>query len=406
MATSVLMPFPFFNDDDGTPIDGGYIYIGEYQLDPESNPKAAFWDAALTIPAAQPLRTRFGFIYRDGTPARVYVDGNYSIRTKDRNLVTVFTDLEPPTGNVILGTMALLDTGTGSTQFRTNAQNDARYILKTGFGPTFSGLTVSGNSALNGDVKSTPVGKRTIEFLPSFATGRVLSVFPGGTGLTNLGFSSVNNTGVITGQATTQSGDPMTIRRRTEIVPAVAAVNAVGGFNALGATGEGVLLARPVLGGGFDFKMRVGPGPGPTVSTCRARFGLSNFTSVTQPITDVEPSSILNAMFFGWDSTDTNCQIIYRGAGAATKIDLGASFAVPTTARSKLYDIRFFNSFDTNGVVEYEVTDIFTGATASGNFSHPSAVSTYFNPSAYVTAGGVSVAPGIVFCGMTLEYNE
>lgn len=293
-----------------------------------------------------------------------------------------------------------------------NAQADELNALAlAASGPgTFTNIVVSGNSALNGDVKSTPVGKQTMEFLPSFATGRIaVAYLTGGSSIGILGFSGGTFGSTVSTPPITLTADPMTKRRRCESVAPSAASNAVGGcywfLNQTG-SGEGVLLSSVALGGGFDFKMRAGPGPGPAVPTCRGRFGLSNYTSPIGPTSDVEPSSILNAMFFGWDSADTNCQIIYRGAGAATKIDLGASFPVPTTARSKLYDIRFFNPRNTNGTVYYEVTDIFTGDTASGSFTHPSAAGTYFNPSAYLTAGGTSVAPGIVFCGLTLEFNE
>lgn len=83
-ALSIQVPFPVFQDRDGQPLDNGYVWIGTANLNPQTNPVATFYDAALTIPAAQPLRTLNGYISRAGTPAQVYVDGvNFSILVQD-----------------------------------------------------------------------------------------------------------------------------------------------------------------------------------------------------------------------------------------------------------------------------------------------------------------------------------
>lgn len=88
---SLTSPYPFFADVDGDPLDGGYIYIGEVSQDPETAPVAVYWDEAGTIPAAQPLRTLAGHIARNGSPARVYVEGDdFSMTCKRANGVTIF----------------------------------------------------------------------------------------------------------------------------------------------------------------------------------------------------------------------------------------------------------------------------------------------------------------------------
>lgn len=70
---------------DGTALEGGRIYIGQPDADPEANPIPVFWDAAKTIPAAQPLLTSGGVIVRDGAPADLYANTSaYSIRVRDR----------------------------------------------------------------------------------------------------------------------------------------------------------------------------------------------------------------------------------------------------------------------------------------------------------------------------------
>jgi hypothetical protein len=64
-------------------LENGYIWIGTANLDPQGNPISVYWDAALTIPAGQPIRTLNGYPSRSGTPARIYVNSDYSIRVQD-----------------------------------------------------------------------------------------------------------------------------------------------------------------------------------------------------------------------------------------------------------------------------------------------------------------------------------
>jgi hypothetical protein len=83
-ALSIQVPFPVFQGRDGQPLENGYVWIGEPNLNPQTNPVVAYFDAALTIPAAQPLRTLNGYVSRAGTPAQIYVDGvNFSILVQD-----------------------------------------------------------------------------------------------------------------------------------------------------------------------------------------------------------------------------------------------------------------------------------------------------------------------------------
>ena len=93
-AISVTPPYPTLSGADGTPIEAGYIYIGEYGLNPETNPVTVYWDSALSIPAEQPVRTIGGYFSRSGTPGKLYVSSEtYSIIAKDKNSVVVWSDL-------------------------------------------------------------------------------------------------------------------------------------------------------------------------------------------------------------------------------------------------------------------------------------------------------------------------
>ena len=83
-ALSIQVPFPVFQDRDGQPLDNGYVWIGTANLYPITNPVVAYFDEALTIIAAQPLRTINGYISNAGTPAQVFIDGvNFSILVQD-----------------------------------------------------------------------------------------------------------------------------------------------------------------------------------------------------------------------------------------------------------------------------------------------------------------------------------
>ena len=72
MALQINQPFPMFFDLDGSPLDNGYIYIGTANANPETSPVTVYWDAGLTLPATQPLRTINGHISRSGTPSVVF----------------------------------------------------------------------------------------------------------------------------------------------------------------------------------------------------------------------------------------------------------------------------------------------------------------------------------------------
>lgn len=88
---SIQPPFPLITDIDGQPLEDGYIWIGTANLPPIGNPIAVYWDAALTIPAALPVRTRGGYPVNAGTPARLYVGSDYSILVQNKNGSTLYS---------------------------------------------------------------------------------------------------------------------------------------------------------------------------------------------------------------------------------------------------------------------------------------------------------------------------
>lgn len=93
-ANSISSPFPIYTDIDGNPLEDGYIYLGTAGLNAETNPIQAYWDAALAVPAVQPIRTSGGYPVRTGSPARIFVDANdCSITVRNKNASLIFSSL-------------------------------------------------------------------------------------------------------------------------------------------------------------------------------------------------------------------------------------------------------------------------------------------------------------------------
>jgi hypothetical protein len=125
-ALEVTPPFPVFSDIDGQPLENGYIWIGTVNLNPQTNPINVYWDAALTISATQPIRTLGGYPSNSGTPARIYVNADYSIRVMNRNGSTIYSSLND---NAFSGSAASNATGDGTqTIFPVSSVPSAIYI--------------------------------------------------------------------------------------------------------------------------------------------------------------------------------------------------------------------------------------------------------------------------------------
>jgi hypothetical protein len=133
-ALSIQPTYPIFTDIDGQPLEDGYIWIGTANLDPQVNPINVFWDAALTIPAGQPIRTLAGYPANSGTPARLYVNSDYSIRVMNKNGSAVYSapSATERYNNVVLSSMNASEViydpaGTGAQE--TNAQQKMRQTI-------------------------------------------------------------------------------------------------------------------------------------------------------------------------------------------------------------------------------------------------------------------------------------
>jgi hypothetical protein len=157
-ALSINPPYPAFAGADGQPLENGYIWIGTVNLNPQVNPISVYWDSALTIPAAQPIRTLNGYPSYQGTPSRFYAASDYSIQVLDSKGSVVYTSLN---GNFASGSVATNATGNGvQTIFAVTSTPFAIYI--NGVYQNQNTYTVTGG---NVTFSQAPPFTSVIEFL-------------------------------------------------------------------------------------------------------------------------------------------------------------------------------------------------------------------------------------------------
>lgn len=89
-ALATISPLNQYFDATGAPLDGGELFFGIANGNPVTAPKVVYWDAAATQPASQPIQLLNGTPARNGTPAQVFVDGDYSLLVQDRTGSQVF----------------------------------------------------------------------------------------------------------------------------------------------------------------------------------------------------------------------------------------------------------------------------------------------------------------------------
>lgn len=165
-STGILQPYPVLFDKSGQPLDAGYVYVGQYGLNPETSPINIYWDEDLTQPAPQPIRTINGYYSRNGTPAKIFISGaSCSISVRDKSQSIVFNDLFSG-GQVVAGGLSasLVIDSSGQTQqtmnnsfvFKVDSLNELKNLV-----PTVANRRVSirnyGNYQLYWDATSTEV---------------------------------------------------------------------------------------------------------------------------------------------------------------------------------------------------------------------------------------------------------
>jgi|688.fasta_scaffold202782_2 hypothetical protein len=258
MSNAVANPFPVFYDRSGEPLENGYIYIGTAGLNPETNPITVYWNAALTEPASQPIRTLAGYPSRSGSPSLLAVSqSSYSIIVKDKtgalvysniNYVPIqqtafpesgFTIAKPATGSTLAGNIifdasantiqiyetggagrgVIIDIGNAGSKSTLTTNNTAQTLTnKTLTAPVISTISNTGTLTLP-TATDTLVGRATTDTLtnktltsptintPTIAGGTVKSRIPTSSETTGtLTVASANATVQCSGGITLDDG--------------------------------------------------------------------------------------------------------------------------------------------------------------------------------------------------------
>lgn len=119
-------------------------------------------------------------------------------------------------------------------------------------------------------------------------------------------------------------------------------------------------------------------------ATGRLACGL--FTGVGAIALAGDPSAFLNCLFFGEDAGDANLQFMCNdAAGVCTKVDCGANFAKANANR--MYRASIFCGPNAASV-DWSITDLTTGAVASGNAAANIPGNTVFLGPQFACGGG------------------
>ena len=192
---------------------------------------------------------------------------------------------------------------------------------------------------------------------------------------------------------------------RLDLLVTAATATAIAGWRPNGAASRFLRVGRDANApGGFLVRQMWGPATGVSNATHRGFCGLADWSAAP---TDVEPSARLNIIGMGWDAADANIQIMHNsGSGAATKIDLGADFPVPTADRNEVYEIQLYSPNEltqsvTYRVIRYNTTDKTIAAEATGTITtNLPAVSQLLGCVGAMSVGGTSSVVGVALMGI------
>lgn len=139
--------------------------------------------------------------------------------------------------------------------------------------------------------------------------------------------------------------------------------------------------------GGFYFVARFGLSSATALQ--RLFCGLMSATGATS--TSSAPSALTNMVGCGWDSADTNMQIMSNdGSGTATKVDLGSDF--PANNQEAIYELTLFCPANSDHI-NYRVKRLDTGSETSGTITTDIPVNgTFLTWHLYANNGGTAAA--------------
>ena len=258
------------------------------------------------------------------------------------------------------------------------------------------------SKAVGGRQMFAQIGKSGVDysFQPFIARNRILLHQANGaaTTITSWGAAAPSATGTATARnsATTNA---FTWMRRVGYVSAATAGSTAGLRSTVlqFGTGNGARL------GGFHFVIRFGISDAAIVAGARTMVGL---TATTTAFTNAEPSTFLNLIGMGHDSTDTNFQIMFNdGAGAATKIDLGANFSKSVT-NTNMYELALYCA--PNGTtVYYQAINLTSDTSTSGTITTNIPLNTQLLTwQLWRSNNATAAAVGIDLCSVYIETDN
>ncbi len=218
-----------------------------------------------------------------------------------------------------------------------------------------------------------------------------------------------SNTISATGTATVASfatTNYYTYHNRVEYLVTTASTSAIAGIRIAAAATYTCGGASNGLGG-FFYKSRFGFATGSTISTKRGFIGMSSLTTAPTDVA-LSPSSLGEFVGVGFDSTDTNFQIVFCGSNQLMgKIDLGSNFPKTSTDRTKMYELSLYCAPGTTQSVEYIFRDLSSNISISGTITNGSATlpstSTLLLPRGYTSVGGTSSQVGFALSSLYIE---
>ncbi len=219
---------------------------------------------------------------------------------------------------------------------------------------------------------------------------------PGTTTLSQVGVT-LSNVGQVAA-ASMAAGNVHTATPRLNYQVTTAAAYALAGVRG---SGEPFLSRR--AGTGFRFVCRFGPSTasaaGPSV---RLFVGVLAASGVPA---DSDPSGINQLIGVGADAADANFQFIARSFGTAFKVDTGIPKTAP--AGTEMYEVEILAPAG-GSTVALSLTRLSDGAVFSNEISGAALLppnTTFFNPYAWISVGGVSSTIGLALAGMSIESN-
>lgn len=133
-STSEARALPFFTDLYGSPLESGFIYIGQPGLDPVAYPSVVTSDLAGSVVVAQPIRTTHGHAAAAGSLIHLFCQIPYSITILDSSGRLVYASLnETDPVEAAISKSSVQSAGT-LAELRARDKNTTNQIWVTGYG--------------------------------------------------------------------------------------------------------------------------------------------------------------------------------------------------------------------------------------------------------------------------------